>query len=257
MSHLMMTKLAIASFLLFPLLLSVSTQNATNFMVTNNCLFNVSAAASPGGGLELPPGQAWAFDFNFGSNIGVTVGIWGWRACATGPDTGELVCETGDCDGMLQCQGYGQLPFFSLGTLTPRHTTRGLEYGWALGIDIGTTNRPLGQPPNTLAEFALNQFDNLDFFDISLVDGFNLPMEILPTSNGCTKGPVCSADINSQCPAVLQAPGGCNNPCTVFKTDECASPPYSQFFSKLCPDAYSYPNDETTPIYSCPTFCPS
>ncbi|KAK9276839.1 hypothetical protein L1049_006376 [Liquidambar formosana] len=43
-----------------------------------------------------------------------------------------------------------------------------------------------GAPPNTLAEYALNQFNGLDFFDISLVEGFNVPMDFSPTSYGCT-----------------------------------------------------------------------
>ncbi|KAK3013750.1 LOW QUALITY PROTEIN: hypothetical protein RJ639_010042, partial [Escallonia herrerae] len=54
----------------------------------------------------------------------------------------------------------------------------------ATGYSIAKTT-----PPNTLAEFGLNQFQNQDFFDISLVDGFNVVMEFIPTSNGCTSGP--------------------------------------------------------------------
>ncbi|KAB1215283.1 Thaumatin-like protein [Morella rubra] len=129
-----------------------------------------------------------------------------------------------------------------------------------------------GVPPNTLAEFGLNQYMNLDFFDISLVDGFNVPMEFSPTSNGCTRGIRCTADINRECPNKLKAPGGCNNPCTVFKTNEyccnsgsCGPTKYSQFFKDRCPDAYSYPNDDKTSkvVFTCPggtnykvVFCP-
>jgi hypothetical protein len=65
----------------------------------------------------------------------------------------------------------------------------------------------------------LNQFNNLDFFDISLVDGFNVPMDFSPVSGNC-RGIRCAADINGQCPNPLRASGGCNNPCTVFKTDQ-------------------------------------
>ncbi|KAL3524548.1 hypothetical protein ACH5RR_017382 [Cinchona calisaya] len=97
----------------------------------------------------------------------------------------------------------------------------------------------------------LNQFNNLDFLDISLVD--NVPMDFSPTSNGCTRGPQCTADINGQCLNELRAPGGCNNPCTVFKTDEyccnsgsCGPTDYSRFFKNNCPDAYSYPKDDQT-----------
>ncbi|KAK6251260.1 hypothetical protein SCA6_005265 [Theobroma cacao] len=78
----------------------------------------------------------------------------------------------------------------------------------------------------TLAEYALNQFNNLDFFDISLVDGFNVPMDFSPTSGGCTRD-------------------------------------YSKFFKDRCPDAYSYPKDDQTSTFTCPggtnyrvVFCP-
>ncbi|KAK8608246.1 hypothetical protein V6N13_023673 [Hibiscus sabdariffa] len=127
-----------------------------------------------------------------------------------------------------------------------------------------------GAPPNTLAEFALNQYNNLDFFDISLVDGFNVPMEFSPTSGSCSRGIRCVADIIGQCPNELKAPGGCNNPCTVYKTDQyccnsgsCSATDFSRFFKKRCPDAYSYPKDDQTSTFTCPggtnyrvVFCP-
>ncbi|PON86454.1 Thaumatin [Trema orientale] len=130
--------------------------------------------------------------------------------------------DTGDCGGLLECRGYGQ-------------------------------------PPNTLAEYSLNQYKNLDFFDISLVDGFNVRMDFSPTSPQCKRGPKCVANINGECPAKLKAPGGCNNPCTVFKTDQyccnsgsCGPTDYSRFFKTRCPDAYSYPKDDQTSTFTCP-----
>ena len=114
--------------------------------------------------------------------------------------------------------------------------------------------------PNTLAEYSLNQFQNKDFVDISLVDGFNVPMEFSATSGGgCNKnGMRCTADINGQCPTQLKAPGGCNNPCTVFKTNEyccnsgsCGPTNLSRFFTDRCPDAYSYPKDDATSLFTC------
>ncbi|TYI58320.1 hypothetical protein E1A91_D11G348400v1 [Gossypium mustelinum] len=157
---------------------------------------------------------------------------------------------------------------------------------WNLNVNPGTTGariwdaKPVtggllqcqayGAPPNTLAEFALNQFNNLDFFDISLVDGFNVPMEFSPTSGSCSRGIRCTADIIGQCPNQLKAPGGCNNPCTVYKTDQyccnsgnCAPTDLSRFFKARCPDAYSYPKDDQTSTFTCPggtnyrvVFCP-
>lgn len=61
--------------------------------------------------------------------------IWSRTNCNF-DGNGRGKCQTRDCNGRLKCQGFGS-------------------------------------PPNTLAEFALNQPNNLDFFDISLVDGFN------------------------------------------------------------------------------------
>ncbi|KAJ9706632.1 hypothetical protein PVL29_001881 [Vitis rotundifolia] len=74
--------------------------------------------------------------------------IWARTGCNF-DGAGRGHCQTGDCGGLLQCTAYGT-------------------------------------PPNTLAEFALNQFSGKDFYDISLVDGFNVPMAFNPTSNGCT-----------------------------------------------------------------------
>ncbi|KAK3137091.1 hypothetical protein QOZ80_5BG0447720 [Eleusine coracana subsp. coracana] len=70
-------------------------------------------------------------------------------------------CSTGDCGGALSC------------TLS-------------------------GQPPLTLAEFTIG--NGQDFYDISVIDGFNLPM-----SFSCSNGPnlVCPAD---KCEAAYNYP---------------------------------------------------
>ncbi|XP_062025678.1 thaumatin-like protein [Rosa rugosa] len=204
---------------------AASTVNAATFNIRNNCPFTVWAAAVPGGGRQLGNGQTWILNVNAGTK---GARIWARTNCNF-DGAGRGRCQTGDCGGLLQCQGYGQ-------------------------------------PPNTLAEYALNQYNNLDFFDISLVDGFNplakflvvVPMDFSPTSNGCTRGIKCTADINGQCPAQLRAPGGCNNPCTVFKTDQyccnsgnCGPTDYSRFFKSRCQDAYSYPKDDATSTFTC------
>ncbi|PIN04308.1 hypothetical protein CDL12_23155 [Handroanthus impetiginosus] len=157
--------------------------------------------------------------------------IWARTGCSF-ESTGRGKCKTGDCNGLLHCRGYGS-------------------------------------PPNTLAEYAVN-YSNVDYFDISLVGGFNVPMEFSPDSGGCLRGIRCTADINGQCPSQLRAPGGCNNPCTVFKTDQyccnfgnCKPTDYSRFFKQRCPDAYSYPRDDQNSTFTCPggtnykvVFCP-
>ncbi|KAK3434413.1 hypothetical protein EUGRSUZ_D01897 [Eucalyptus grandis] len=106
-------------------------------------------------------------------------------------------------------------------------------------------------------------FNYLDFLDISLVNGFNLPMLSRPTSGSC-RGIRCLDEINGQCPEELKAPGGCNNPCIYCcnnKSESYGLTTYSQFFKDKCPDAYTYPLDVPA-TFTCPsgtncevTFC--
>ena len=204
--------------------------HAATFNIFNNCPYTVWAAAVPGGGQQLNPGQSWAVNAPGGTTGGR---VWGRTGCNFGPN-GQGHCNTGDCGGALHCTGYGS-------------------------------------PPNTPAEYALGQFQNLDFYYISLVDGFNVPMDFAPTS--ACHDIRCSADIVGQCPGPLRVTGGCNNPCTTFRTDNycctgsaagnCGPTGYSMFFKNLCRDSYSYPKDDQTSTFTCPTgtnyrvtFCP-
>ena len=65
--------------------------------------------------------------------------FWGRTGCAFHHGTGH--CQTGDCAGRFQCAGNGAIPA-------------------------------------TLAEYDMNAWDGLDFYDVSMVDGANLPMFI-------------------------------------------------------------------------------
>ncbi|XP_054812913.1 protein P21-like [Prosopis cineraria] len=217
--------------LLLALTFTTFTQ-AARFDVTNRCPYTVWAAAVPtGGGRQLNTNDMWSFDVAAGT---VRARIWARTNCNF-DGSGQGHCETGDCKGLLACNEYGAAP-------------------------------------NTLAEFSLNQYMNRDFYDISLVQGFNVPMEFSPTSNGCTRTIQCTADVNGQCPNELKAPGGCNDPCTVFNMEQyccsdssrtCGPTNYSMFFKGKCPDAYSYPKDDPTSLFTCPggtnykvVFCP-
>ncbi|CAO2819940.1 unnamed protein product [Amaranthus hypochondriacus] len=194
------------------LLFVVTPIYATTFEVRNNCPYTVWGAAVPGGGRQMNPGDTWVLNINPGTTA---ARIWARTGCRYTGGSNGLRCNTGDCGGVLQCTGYGQ-------------------------------------GPNTLAEYALKQWNDLDFFDISLVDGFNVPMSFLPT-NGC-QGPTCSADINGQCPGQLRSNGGCRNDYNYS---------YARFFKDRCPRAYSYPQDDATSMFACAsgtnyrvTFCP-
>lgn len=228
-----MASLATSSIL--PLLiLLVAAADAATLTITNKCGYTVwPAAVPPGGGRKLETGETWTVRVPAGTRGGR---VWGRTGCGF-ESNGKLgQCQTGDCGGVLQCK-----------------------------------NR--GAPPTTLAEFSLNQRNNLDYFDISLLDGFNVPMAILP-AGGCPRGgPRCPAEITQQCPGVLRAKAGCNNPCATFQQDKycctgtaannCGPTDYSLFFKRLCPDVITYPKDVRNTTFTCSAgtnyqivFCP-
>ncbi|KAF5734828.1 putative Osmotin precursor [Tripterygium wilfordii] len=207
------------------------------FDLTNNCPYTVWAAcqcnlpADVGCGKRLDTGEKWTII----CNAATQGSIWGRTNCQFNA-SGKGSCQTGDCNGMLECQGYGK-------------------------------------SPNTLAEFSLKQLNGKDYFDISVVDGFNVPMEFSAVRGGpCTIVTKCNADIIGQCPNELKVPGGCNGPCPVFGTEEycctsgssCGPTNLSMFFKARCPDAYTYPFDDPSNFFTCASgtnykviFCPA
>jgi len=256
----------IKTFLFSLITLSFTYTQAATFDITNNCPGTVWAAAVPGGGKQLNQGEIWSLNIPAGTNSGR---IWARTGCSF-DGSGNGRCQTGDCGGKLGCQTYG----------TPPNTLAEFSLNQSMNVDffdisvtavIDGFSVPMefkchnGTPPNTP-----NQYENLDIIDISVVDGFNVPMLFSPTSNGCTRGIKCTGDIIGQCPYVLKTQGGCNDACTVFKTDNyccnsgnCGPTKYSQYFKNNCPDAYSYPKDDATSAFSCKggtnykvVFCP-
>ncbi|CAN1332987.1 Protein P21 [Linum perenne] len=212
------------------LIVAITSTNAARFDITNKCPYTVWAASVPvGGGRQLNSGQTWTVDAPPGTKA---ARIWARTNCRFDA-SGRGSCQTGDCGGVLQCKGYGAAP-------------------------------------NTLAEYALKQFNNMDFIDISVIDGYNVPMEFSSASGSCRRVIRCATNILGQCPRELKVPGGCNGACPVFKRDEyccnsgrCGPTNYSRFFKDRCPDAYSYPKDDPTSTFTCPSgtnyrviFCP-
>lgn len=174
--------------------------------------------------MKLEPGESWILNVPAGTPSGR---VWPRTGCSFN-GAGNGSCQTGDCGGVLVC-------------------------------------RSSGKPPVTLAEFTVGVGGDSDFFDISLVDGFNVPMDFLPVpANGqgehaCSKGPRCAADITSQCPNTLMAPGGCMGPCNSSNSCEASELAY---FIRMCPDAYGFSLDDSR-TYTCPSgtnyqvvFCP-
>ncbi|CAL4964784.1 unnamed protein product [Urochloa decumbens] len=216
---------------LLPLLLLLPVATSgATFNITNRCTQTVWPAAMPVGGGRQLKPGE---SWTLDMPAGTTGGrVWARTGCSF-DGAGKGKCKTGDSGGVLACKNYGQAP-------------------------------------NTIAEFALAQYNNTDFFDLSL-EGFNVPMDFLPVpanrqgGHGCTRGPRCAANITSQCPSDLKAVGGCNNPCSVFKqkdkyccignaSNNCEPTTYSVFLVRMCPDAYSYSRDDSSStLFTCPS----
>ncbi|KAJ7957882.1 Thaumatin [Quillaja saponaria] len=174
--------------------------------------------------------------------------FWGRTLCDQ-DSTGKFSCVTGDCrTGTIECSGSG------------------------------------ATPPATLAEFSLNGPGGIDFFDVSLVDGYNVPMLIVPqggTGQNC-KSTGCVVDLNGACPSELRVTStdgkegvACKSACSAFGSpqycctgayttpDTCKPSSYSLFFKTACPRAYSYTFDDSTGTFTCAsadyiiTFCPA
>ncbi|KAL6640223.1 hypothetical protein ACP70R_015625 [Stipagrostis hirtigluma subsp. patula] len=229
----------------------VTGVSSKSFTITNNCGYTVwpgilSSSGSPpleSTGFVLAPGESRTLP----APHGWSGRLWGRTLCATDA-AGKFSCATGNCgSGQLECAGHG------------------------------------ATPPATLAEFTLDGHGEMDFYDASLVDGYNLPMLVAPRPHGVAAGgncvPTgCMVDLNGACPAELQAHGGkaCKSACEAFGSPEhcchgeygnpntCKPSQYSQFFKNACPRAYSYAYDDATSTFTCGgghtsydiTFCP-
>lgn len=135
-------------------------------------------------------------------------------------------------------------------------------------------------PPATLAEFTLGGSGGKDFYDVSLVDGYNLPMVVAGSGGSGMCGTTgCVADLNRRCPAELRVGEGegegCRSACEAFgraeyccsgeygTPDRCRPSVYSAMFKSACPSSYSYAYDDATSTFTCTgadyqiIFCPS
>ncbi|KAI0634519.1 thaumatin family-domain-containing protein [Trametes polyzona] len=248
----------------YALVLVPAVAHARTFTVTNACPFTIwpamftdlsAGTAVPDfpTGWEAPPSNSVTFTVPDNWKAGR---IWGRRDCDFTITAGPT-CLDGWCNGGLLCDP---------------HT--------------GT-----GVPPATVAEWTLQGDGNRDFYDVSLVDGYNLPMAIT-NSAGCAVAD-CPVDLGPNCPAPLQGPFdstgfpvGCKSSCaanldgnptdsanccsgshSTAETCPSSGVQYYDYFKGNCPNAYAYAYDESsgTALWTCDssanadytlTFCP-
>lgn len=213
--------------------------SATTFTFVNSCTYTVwpgvlSNAGWPllsDGGFELASGQST----NLEAPAGWSGRFWGRTGCIF-TSSGEGTCASADCGGKLQCAGAG------------------------------------AAIPATLAEFTLagtQSISNLDFYDVSLVDGYNIPIAVVPTGGSGTCGTAgCGTNLDLNCPTELQVLEqgsivGCKSACDAFQSPQyccqgayanpstCKPTTYSELFKTACPNAYSYAYDDPTSTFTC------
>ncbi|CAD0082133.1 unnamed protein product, partial [Aureobasidium vineae] len=137
----------------------VARQNSaanTPLVVTNNCPDTIFPGIATQHGTA--PGQT-GFELTPGATLSQIVSedwqgrIWGRTNCSFNAqgrsNGGGPACTTGDCNGVIPCQA--AVSFL---------------------------------PRLTLAEFTLNAGDGQSYYDISLVDGYNLPLAIVLVPHG-------------------------------------------------------------------------
>ncbi|CAJ1973335.1 unnamed protein product [Sphenostylis stenocarpa] len=239
------------SLFLFLLLVSLGkVVSATLFTIENRCSHTVwpgtlagnGAAVLGDGGFPLLPGLS----VQVKAPAGWSGRFWGRTGCEF-DGTGKGKCVTGDCAGGMKCTGGGV-------------------------------------PPVTLAEFTTGSASSggMDFYDVSLVDGYNVAMGVRATGGtGKCQYAGCVVDLNRNCPKELQVKveGGrvvaCKSACEAFKRAEfcctgehstpqtCNPSEYSKMFKNACPMAYSYAYDDASSTCTCSasdyviTFCPN
>lgn len=154
--------------------------------------------------------------------------LWGRTLCSYNI-TGSFTCVTGDCiSSTVECGG--------------------------------------ATAPVTLAEFTLNGTGGLDYFDVSLVDGFNLPLVVEPRSaigaENC-RATGCRRNLNKKCPVELQVIKegegvvGCKSSCEVHEPCSNNSNLFSHFLKTRCPDAYHNASFTCVSADFTITFCPA
>lgn len=173
--------------------------------------------------------------------------------------------------GVLQ-NGQSTATYYTIGSISSQTVSVAANWAgriWAR-IDCDqsseqSNNTQCGVPgtpnPASLAEFTFEGSGNQDFYDLSMVDGYNLPISIAPIgasqgstqyqcgSPSCTTLPTCPSDLT-----VLTTQGAllaCQSDCSHYNLPQycctgqynsaatCSGGPYAPMIKSACPQAYS------------------
>ncbi|KAJ6394797.1 hypothetical protein OIU77_023904 [Salix suchowensis] len=220
-----------------------TSTNGKRFTLVNNCEDTIWPAVIPKD--DNYHGESFTLKPGqtafYNASVGWSGRIWGRTGCNFDKN-GNGTCQTGSCGTSLNCTGPSS-------------------------------------PPNSIAEFTLGA--DADFYDLSLVDGYNLPIAISPINGkGNCSSAGCEGDLRQNCSTELAVKSNgkviaCRSACDVFNTDAyccrgafadpaaCQPSNYSRSFKQVCPAASSYAFDDRASIITCSaseyivTFCAS
>ena len=125
-----------------------------------------------------------------------------------------------------------------------------------------------GNEHYTLAEFTFNtDFNDFDWYNISHVDAFNLPMQIVPLDRSDCRSLTCSEDLLAACPAVGRDTDPAGQVVSCVSPDRDDGESEVALYFEGCEDAYAWSGDDQhgddeSPVAACAgedwqiTFCP-
>ncbi|XP_070045133.1 thaumatin-like protein 1 [Nicotiana tabacum] len=221
---------------------------ATKFTIKNNCDHTIWPATQTSQGATIPTG------FLLASKATQTLEIpnsWSgrlWARYLCAQYGRNFTCVSGDCaTGQITCNGAG------------------------------------GIPPITIVQFTLSSWSGgNDFYSVSIVDGFNLPVSVIPINRPDCSQIGCLVDLNDvhcaeQDEFEVRDQGnnviGCKSACMAYQRDDlcctgaysspqtCKPSSYSKEYKGFCPNSYTYPFDEDA-LFTCTgadymiIFCP-
>ncbi|KAM4106926.1 hypothetical protein ACJW30_04G100000 [Castanea mollissima] len=228
----------------------LSGSHSARITFTNNCLNTVWPATLTAD--QRPQLSSTGFELSSKASLSLDAPplwrgrIWARTECST-DNCGKFTCATAECStGQVACNGNG------------------------------------AKPPASLVEIFIAADGGQDFYDVSLVDGFNLPISVATKGgSGECRASSCPTNVTKACPTELQMKGSdgrvlaCKSACTAFNTSKycctgtfnvpktCPPTDYSRLFKQQCLQAYSYAYDDKDSTFTCSgrpdyliTFCP-